>query len=77
MNGWKEEQTGVVSSSLRYLPARPLHQGLCYGVEVGFAAKKAVKEHQGSALSLPIEDVIGEVDRAAGGKKAFDSSQIM
>lgn len=55
------------SSSLHYLSARTLHQGLCYGVEVGFAAKQAVQEHQRSALSLPVEHVVGQVDWAGGG----------
>lgn len=40
-------------------------------MEVRFAAKKAVEKHQGGALSLPIEDIIGQVDWAAE-KKVID-----
>lgn len=32
-------------------------------MEVRFTAKEAVQKHQGSALSLPIKDVVGQVDR--------------
>lgn len=37
-------------------------------MEVRFAAKKAMKKHQGSALSLPIEDIVGQADWAVGKK---------
>lgn len=53
-------------SPLHYLSTCALHQRLRYWVEVGFAAKKAMKKHQGSAVSLPIEDIIGQVDWAVG-----------
>lgn len=33
-------------------------------MEVRFAAKKAMEKHQGSALSLAIEDIIGQVNWA-------------
>lgn len=49
---------------MRYLPASALHQGLGYGMEVGLAAKEPVEEHQGGAVPLPVEDVIGHADRA-------------
>lgn len=41
-------------------------------MEVGFAAKEPMKEHQGCALSLPIKDIISHVDwvETAGGTGA-------
>lgn len=66
------QQTGVMSSSLHYLSARALHQGLRYWVEVWFAAKEAMKKHQGSALSLPIEDIIGQAEWAGERQKKTD-----
>lgn len=63
-----------MSSSLHYLSACALHQGLRYRVEVRFAAKKAMEKHQGSAVSLPIEDIIGQDDWA--GKKNIDVDEL-
>lgn len=56
-----------MSSSLHYLSAGALHQGLRYWVEVRFAAKEPMEKHKGSALTLPIEDIIGQADWAGGG----------
>lgn len=58
-----------VASLMRYLSASSLHQGLCYWMEVWLAAKKPMKKHQGCVVPLPIEDIIGQVDRVdtAGG----------
>ena len=53
-----------MSSSLRYLSACALHQGLRYRVEVRLAAEKAVQEHQGGAVSLSVEDIVRQVDWA-------------
>lgn len=55
------------SSSLQYLSASSLHQGLCYRVEVWFAAKQSMKKHQGSALTLSVKDIIGQADWTVGG----------
>lgn len=33
-------------------------------MEVRFAAKEAVQKHQGGAFSFPIEDIVGQADRA-------------
>ena len=70
-----QQQTDMISSSLHYLSTCALHQGFCYRVEVRFAAKEAMEEHQGSAVSLPIEDIIGQVDWA-GGKKRLISYNL-
>lgn len=60
-----KEQTGATSSSVLYLSAGALHQGLGYRVEVGFTAKEPVEKHQGGALPFPVEDVVGQADGAA------------
>lgn len=61
----------------RYLSARALHQGLGYGVEVGFAAEEPVEEDQGGAVPLAVEDIIGQADGlgSAGGTGAQKNSQ--
>lgn len=65
-----------MSSSLHYLSAGALHQGLCYWVEVRFAAKEPMEKHKGSALTLPIEDIIGQADWA-GGKKGIEELESL
>lgn len=67
--GGQADATRARSSSLLYLSAGALHQGLRDGVEVGLAAKQAVEEHEGRARSLPIEHVIGQVDCAVEEKR--------
>lgn len=63
-----QKTTIVTSSSLHYLSACTLNQGLCYRVEVRFAAKKSMKKHQRSAFSLPVKDIISQVDWTVGRK---------
>jgi len=61
-----QPRTGVKSSSLHYLSACALHQRLRYRVEVRFTAEQAVQEHQGSALSLPVEHIVRQVHGTEG-----------
>lgn len=58
-----------MSSSLHYLSASALYQGLRYWVKVWFAAKEPMEKYKGSGLSLPIKDVVGQADWAGEQKK--------